>query len=1433
MLKRQPKSFFGVFNHIQMLINCPIFLKKKFFLTQSLILVFLFLFQGNEALAQFWMQNAGGATIDEAYDVSVDPSGNAYSVGYFTSSASFGSTSLIANGSTDIFVSKNNNTGGFSWAVKAGGSGADRGTAIATDAAGNVYVTGYYNGTANFGSSSLTSNGLQDIFIAKYNTSGVLAWVKSAGSSESDFGFGIAVNSTGDVFVTGSFKGSATFGSTVVTAANTTSDVFITKLNSLGVFQWTKTGTGNYANLGRSVGCDNSGNVYFTGQYSDTITFDTQHNNQMQNIIFVVKYNASGTEQWFARVGGAVSNVVNDIAVDNIGGCYLTGDNDGALTYYNTNSSIFATTPTSYTNNFFIAKINSAGAWQLTGGGGSDNPVSSQSVAYNSSGDVLIGGHYECVLSSFSAITGAATFNAVGNKDVFVARFSVSTAFWAQSAGGRGDDYCSGIGVNTAGEIFAVGSFDGSFHVPVSTNFLAANLGLWTPSSCGISSTYCGDPSYSDFYSMSAAGNKDAFMLNSFDYSREPYDFFKRSGSGCVKDLIPVCIDTSCADTLTACGSVTLNAITSVCTALGPSVNYDWSTGVSGPSLSVSVSGMYFVTETSSDGCFSSVDSIYALVLPAPPVPVISDDKLVNTNDTVTTEINLCPPDTVQITAGGFDASLTYSWTGPGLGAGVFDSVINVSVTGTFVFTVIGANGCESVNQVLVRNNVALPPFDLEMKLPDTVLLCTPDPFTAQLYDSVTNSGALPLCMATSAFLVLTAWTVTPACAFTTSCDTYGFFTPTTSGTYTVSATTVRFNNCYSDTFTVSKSVYVDVSPSPVIPPFIVTISGNSSICPGGTVELTASGGPNYSWVGFGIFGSTDSVVTVSAPGNYLVVSSAYDTNSFGCTAELVVNTQIQITPKQQPIIVASSTVICPNDSVLLFCTQSIGNNWEGPNGPIPGGGSIYVTDPGQYFTVVNDADSCGLVSNTITLFQYTTPELVASGDTFICVGDSTIISVQATNNSTVDWQPPLSGSSLSQVIYTAGTYTCKITSCGIETTASITIHSGSSQASIIGDSVLCADSTIILSGAAGLSSYLWMPGNLTTPSITVGSGGTYVLTIIDSNGCTGSDTLVVTEITVSASISTVAQGFCPGDSITLTGNPGMKSYLWSPTNDTSQNIVTYQAGSFSLLVTDSSGCQASAGPIEITVADSVALATQTGNNLICEGESVLLTADNTGFASYNWQPGNVSSPNLTVTESGTYILTTVDSIGCIAQSDSFVVEVQKNNLLVTMISNDTTVCEGAEIILVADGGADSVIWYSPLGDPAIGGGDSLVVTVNETSTYYVQVESPPCYSDYASVVIVTEDCRNPEIGNVFTPNGDGSNDYFQIRIPGATCFNVEIYNRWGVLIYTLISQEQSWDGRIYNSPAEAADGVYYYVLNYCTIEGEDIGKSGYITLIR
>ena len=1392
-----------------------------------LLILILLLSTSTISNAQYWMQKAGGNTIDEAYDVAVDVQGNVFSVGYFTGISTFGGSALVASGSTDAFITKVDNQGNFVWAFKGGGSGSDRANAVATDGLGNSYVTGYFNGTATFGGTSLTSNGLQDIFIAKYNSAGVVQWAKKAGGTQSDFGFGIAVNSSGDVFVTGAFKDSATFGGTSVLSANTTSDVFVTKLNSAGVFQWTKKGVGNFPNLGRSIGVDNGGNVYLTGQFSDTITFDVQHNNQMQNVIFLIKYDGAGAEQWFRVIGGATSNVAHDLAADNNGNTYLTGDFEGSLTFYGTPNTVISST---YLKTIFIAKYDNSGTVINAEADGSDNDITSQSIAIDGSGNYYIGGHYKCDLGEYKANYGAANFNAVGGFDVFVSKYN-SAGVWqySRNIGSREEDKCYGVGVDANGQIHAVGSFKGDLNVPVSTNFIAVNLTNWTDVSCTGNSPYCNDPDYGSYYMMGASGNSDIFILNGFDANREPYDYYKRTGAVCDKSILEVCIDSLCPDTVKGCGAVQITAISPYCDDIGPETSLSWSSN----SISVSTTGSVSVTQTTADGCFQSSDSIYVVIDPLPTAPQITDGKGINVNATVTNTVDLCLPDTTKLTGSGFNVALRHWWSGPGLGAGVFDTVVVVSATGTYTFHVENGTGCDAINQVFVRVNPPLPPFILKIFVDDTVEVCSPDPFIVMLYDSVSNPSATSMCLSSNSYSFQTTWTVNPVIPYLTSCDTYNNFTAPTTGTYTVSAMVIRFNTCFSDTFNITKDVYVIVNPKPIIPPFTVTITGNLSICPGGSVVLTASGGPNYLWSGTGVHGITDSVVTVTAAGGYTVISSLYDTNSFGCTSNRVENATVMILGKAQPIITASDLVICPNSTVTLSSNQLVGNFWEGPNGPITGGSVITVTDPGQYFTVVNDADSCGLVSNTITLQQYTTPMLTPVGDTFICNGDSTMISVQATNNSVVQWQPPLSGSNLTQVIHTAGTYTCKITSCGIETFASITIYSGSSLAHIIASGPLCKDSTITLSGLPGVSSYLWLPGNDTNSSIQVSNSGTYILSIIDTAGCTASDTVIINEISVPASITSTALSFCDGDSLTLTGNAGMTNYLWSPTGDTTDSITTTQPGVFSLTVTDSTGCQASAGPVTVTVSDTFMLVTQTGNSLICEGESVILSAANANMNRYLWLPGNDTTASISVTQSGTYILQTTDAIGCIAFSDSFQIAVKANNLQEPTISNDTLICGNSEILLIADAGTDTVYWYNPLTDPYFHKGDTLMVKPTETTIYYVRTEDLPCVSNDASVTVTTEDCENPIVSNVFSPNGDGINDYFNIEILGATCFNIKVYNRWGVLIFFTEFQEISWDGRIHNSPEEAPDGVYYYIVDYCRVDGENGKLNGYITLVR
>ncbi len=177
-----------------------------------------------------WAVSAGG-TFSSGYSIATDGLGNIFVTGHFIGMATFGDTTLTSAGGSDIFIAKYDGDGNFLWVEQAGGTDTDVGRAIAMDGSGNIVVTGNFNGIATFGSTTLTSDGGSDIFIAKYDGDGNLLWVDHAGGTTQDFGGGIATDGSGNIVVTGTFSGTAFFGDTTLTSAGVF-DIFITKLDA-------------------------------------------------------------------------------------------------------------------------------------------------------------------------------------------------------------------------------------------------------------------------------------------------------------------------------------------------------------------------------------------------------------------------------------------------------------------------------------------------------------------------------------------------------------------------------------------------------------------------------------------------------------------------------------------------------------------------------------------------------------------------------------------------------------------------------------------------------------------------------------------------------------------------------------------------------------------------------------------------------------------------------------------------------------------------------------------------------------------------------------------------------------------------------------------------------------------------------------------------
>jgi len=284
-----------------------------------------------------WAKRAGGASGDDVGNEITTLSDNSTVVtGWFYVSATFGpgepnETILTSDGGFDIFIARYNPDGTLAWAKRAGGaSGYDGGRGITMLSDNSTVVTGLFFESATFGpgepnQTALTSDGGYDIFIARYNTDGTLAWAKRAGGGDSDAGFGITTLSDNSTVVTGYFYDSATFGpgepnQTVLTSAGYF-DIFIARYNPDGTLAWAKrAGGGSSENdLGNGITALSDNSTVVTGYFYDSATFGPGEPNQTVLTsagyfdIFTARYNPDGTLAWAKRAGGASNDWGNGI----------------------------------------------------------------------------------------------------------------------------------------------------------------------------------------------------------------------------------------------------------------------------------------------------------------------------------------------------------------------------------------------------------------------------------------------------------------------------------------------------------------------------------------------------------------------------------------------------------------------------------------------------------------------------------------------------------------------------------------------------------------------------------------------------------------------------------------------------------------------------------------------------------------------------------------------------------------------------------------------------------------------------------------------------------------------------------------------------------------------------------------------------------------
>ncbi|MEJ7739817.1 MAG: SBBP repeat-containing protein [Chitinophagaceae bacterium] len=423
----------------------------------------------------------GGFASDRGTGIALDDSGNVYITGVFVGRMDVdpGSeiTYLFGTFSEDIFIAKYSLSGNYIYAKALGGPTPDYPTGIVVDGLANVYVTGYFTGTADFdpgaGVTNLVSAGSDDIFVAKYDAAGDYVYAKQFGSPQSEIAYGIALDGLGNTHVTGIFRGTVDFdpgaGVANLTILGSGPDAFISGLNSQGNYK-NAIQLGNYPvtnidDLGKSIAVDALGNTYITGYFAGTADFDP--GDSVANLtskfssrdIFIASYDASGNYRYAIAIGSINEEMANSIAVDGSGNVYVTGYFSGSVDFDPGAGESNLTSTGSI--DIFLAKYDASGNYVFAKAIGSTGNDAGNGITITESGNVYITGYFSGTVD-FDPGAGVTNLANAGSLDIFVVRYNAFGEFMdGISVGGPGVDMGNDLAVDGSGNMYVCGLFTG------------------------------------------------------------------------------------------------------------------------------------------------------------------------------------------------------------------------------------------------------------------------------------------------------------------------------------------------------------------------------------------------------------------------------------------------------------------------------------------------------------------------------------------------------------------------------------------------------------------------------------------------------------------------------------------------------------------------------------------------------------------------------------------------------------------------------------------------------------------------------------------------------------------------------------------------------------------------------------------------------------
>ncbi len=1249
------------------------------------------------------------------------------------------------------------------WQWARAGRGADRGTGrdVATDTNGNVFVTGYFEGTYTFGATTLSSPGGTDMFLAKYDSTGRVLWAKQAGGFQPIRAEGLGVDKLGNVYVAGSFQGTAVFdGISLHNPGRFVDDLFIAKYSNAGALLWVKqVGNADVSEGVNAVSADANGGVYVSGwietrQGSNETQTTLNFGSVAANIpgaygTFLVRYDAEGNAAWVRANTNSLENIdfITSLASDPAGNVYFTGYGSGILTLDGLSTGNNVNGNKTFA---FSGKFNPQGKIQWLTGAAMHGDASLATAGLGIAVDQQENAYVAGALHGIADFGNNQVISSVSNADLFLARYDRNgVAQWVRNAANAcaatEQEFMFDATFTTAsvcmdgqGRPTVAGSFKqmaqfGNIQLH-SLGDVDVYVAQYDPEGNARWARAAGGVAQDKMYNMAFNGTDKFYVTGGFTGTARFGGEVLTSGasaSNVFTARVAPCPDQNPVITPSATAICRGDAVLLRVNTL-PGQTYQWKKD--GVLLAGATADSYTTTEPGS----------YTVQVQLRHCTVESAAVTLNVDERPTAALldaapaTVCAGDSLALRARAVDGA-TYQWLRNNtVVAGATAPLWYARTAGSYRVVVRNAVGCRDTSAA--RSLVVNPLPDATVAADGSTLLCQTDVATLSA-----NTG-----LGLTYQWLLNGTPVAGATAATLQARQLG--------NYAVIVTNAAGCSRQSNALSV-----VDAS---------ITAAAES-FCPGDSVRLTANAGAglSYAWYRDDVLlpGATAATLYASTAGDYTVRVR----NASGCSAtSLPVIVQAAVVPNA-PVFPAADPAVCQGDSVELSTTTLPGlvYQWRRNGVPIAGatGSTLRVKTAGNYSVVVATARGCTVLSaaRRVTFTARPGAFVAPAGPVALCAGEPVLLQTDPAPGLRYQWRkdnadlPGATGNAFTAT--EPGSYAVMITNAGgcAQQSAPTLVRVNPRPAAAVqttGPLTRCEGDSVLLSAPAGSGRTLrWFRNGEGIAGATgeryyAKTSGSYTLRV-DNGTCTAvSGPVPVAFVPNPVATATLLgpSAFCPGDSAELRAGPAPGvTYQWKKDGVRLDGAVqsSYQAraaGRYTLETTNAAGCTSTSEPLLINLFELPATGvTATGSTRFCRGDSVRLSAAPAG--GYQWFRNDTLLAGATGKDClarlpGSYVVRLTGANGCQVRSVPTVVATDQPPVAAIVPPASTSFCTDDFLALRAvDAPGSALQWQR--NDQDIPGATGNVLEVRAAGAYRVKVTSGTC-TTYSAALAVAEKAR-------------------------------------------------------------------------------------------